>query len=126
MELLLDTHVFLWWDAEPESLGNEARAAIRDPENDVFVSVASVWEIVIKRQLGRLQFSGSPVEAITRNGFFPLAILPVHAEHTGTLPMLHADPFDRMLIAQAQLGGMTLVTVDQKIAAYPVVQLRAR
>jgi PIN domain nuclease of toxin-antitoxin system len=126
MDLLLDTHVFLWWDAEPESLGEEARSAIRDPENDVFVSAVSVWEIVIKRQLGRLQFSGSPVETITRNGFFSLPILPLHAEHAGSLPLLHSDPFDRMLVAQAQLGGMTLVTVDRKIAAYPVAQIRAR
>ena len=126
MDLLLDTHVFLWWDATPEEIAEAALAAIRSPENSVFVSSASVWEIAIKRQVGRLGFSGSPVEAIARNGFLPLPILPQHAERAGALPLLHTDPFDRMLVAQAQFASMTLVTADRKIAGYPVAQLWAR
>lgn len=126
MDLLLDTHVLLWWDEQPDRLNAVAHAAICDPGNDVFVSAVSVWEIAIKRQLGRLQFSGSPVGMISKNGFLPLPILPLHAEQAGGLPLLHSDPFDRMLIAQAQLAGMTLVTADKKITPYPVAQLWAQ
>jgi PIN domain nuclease of toxin-antitoxin system len=126
MDLLLDTHVFLWWDSDLPRLGTIARSAIRDPSNTVFVSAVSVWEIAIKRRLGRLPFEGSPTANIARNGFIPLAISPEHAERVGDLPLFHSDPFDRLLIAQAQLSGMTLVTVDQKIRRYPVVQLWAR
>jgi PIN domain nuclease of toxin-antitoxin system len=126
MDLLLDTHVFLWWDSDLPKLGAAARSAIRDAANNVFVSAASVWEIAIKRQLGRLPFVGSPVANIARNGFLQLPISPVHAEHVGSLPLLHTDPFDRILIAQAQTAGMTLVTADRRIAAYPVAQLWAQ
>ena len=126
MELLLDTHVLLWWDETPETLGEAARSAIRDHNNDIFVSSVSIWEIAIKRHLGRLHFSGSPVEIIAGNGFFPLPISPLHAERAGALPLLHSDPFDRMLVAQAQLNSMTLVTADRKITAYAVSQLWAR
>jgi PIN domain nuclease of toxin-antitoxin system len=125
MELLLDTHVFLWWDAAAPQLGKSAAAAIRDAANTVFVSAASVWEIAIKRQLGRLSFPGSPAEAIGRNGFLPLPILPRHAENAAALPALHADPFDRMLVAQARFAGLTIVTADRKLAAYSVPQLWA-
>lgn len=126
MDLLLDTHVFLWWDATPDAIADAARAAIRDPENSVFISAASIWEIAIKRQIRRLRFSGSPLHAIERNGFLPLPISPKHAERAGTLPLLHSDPFDRMLVAQAQLASMTLVTADRKIVPYSVAQLWAR
>ena len=123
MELLLDTHIFLWWDSDLPELGPSARSAIRDPANTIFISAVSVWEIAIKRRLGRLLFEGSPTANIARNGFLPLAILPEHAERAGDLPLLHTDPFDRLLIAQAQSTGMTLVTVDQHIRRYPVAQL---
>ena len=126
MDLLLDTHVFLWWDSDLPELGPNARSAIRDPANTVFVSAASVWEIAIKRRLGRLPFEGSPTANVARNGFVPLAILPEHAERVGDLPLLHTDPFDRLLIAQAQFESLTLVTVDEKIRPYPVAQLWAR
>jgi PIN domain nuclease of toxin-antitoxin system len=126
VDLLLDTHAFLWWDADLPGLGAAARSAIRDSANNVFVSAASVWEIAIKRRLGRLRFEGSPTANIARNGFQPLAISPEHAERAGDLPLLHSDPFDRLLIAQAQMEGMTLVTVDRKIQLYSVAQLWAR
>lgn len=123
MDLLLDTHIFLWWDSDRPELGPSARSAIRDPANTIFISAVSIWEIAIKRRLGRLPFEGSPTANIARNGFLPLAILPEHAERAGDLPLLHADPFDRLLIAQAQSTGMTLVTVDPHIRRYPVAQL---
>ena len=110
MELLLDTHTFLWWNGSPELLGQAARSAISDPGNTIFVSAASVWEIAIKQKRGKLRFSGSPVATITKYGFEPLPISPGHAEHAGDLPLLHSDPFDRMLVAQAQLDSLTLVT----------------
>lgn len=126
MKLLLDTHALLWWDAEPELLGEAARVAMRDSSNTVFVSVASVWEIAIKQKRGKLPLSGPPTAMIAQYGFLPLPISPVHAERAGGLPLLHSDPFDRMLVAQAQIEGMTLVTVDSKIRLYPVAQLWAR
>ena len=126
MELLLDTHVFLWWNGAPTTLRPEVREAIRDPSNSVYVSAASIWEIAIKRRLRRLEFTKPIVDAIVRNGFSPLAISPHHAEHAGSLPLLHTDRFDRMLIAQAQLASLTLVTADARIASYAVAQLRAR
>jgi PIN domain nuclease of toxin-antitoxin system len=126
VNLLLDTHTLLWWDGKPELLGETARAAMRDSTNAVFVSAASVWEIAIKQKRGKLPLSGSPMAMIAQYGFLPLSISPKHAERAGGLPLLHSDPFDRMLIAQAQIEGMTLVTVDSKIRLYPVAQLWAR
>lgn len=126
MDLLLDTHVFLWWDSGDAQLGTAARKAIADPSNGIFVSAASVWEIAIKRQIGRLFYTGSPTAAIVQNGFVPLPILPDHAERVETLPQLHRDPFDRMLVAQALSTSMTFVTADNAIVGYPVPTLWAR
>jgi PIN domain nuclease of toxin-antitoxin system len=126
VNLLLDTHALLWWDGKPELLGEAALAAMRDSHNAVFVSAASVWEIAIKQKRGKLSLSGSPTAMAAQYGFLPLPILPEHAERAGGLPLLHSDPFDRMLVAQAQIEGMTLVTVDSKIRLYPVAQLWAR
>jgi PIN domain nuclease of toxin-antitoxin system len=126
MDLLLDTHVFLCWNGTPAMLRSEVREAIRDPANSVYVSAASIWEIAIKRRLGRLEFTNPIIDAIVRNGFSPLPISPHHAEHAGSLPLLHTDPFDRMLIAQAQLDSLTLVTADARITSYAVAQLKAR
>lgn len=126
MDFLLDTHVFLWWDAATRDLGHDAASAIADPDNNVFVSAASVWEIAIKQKARRLSFAGSPAEAIGRNGFLPLPILPLHAERAAALPPLHQDPFDRMLVAQAQMASLTLITADERITAYAVPRLWAR
>jgi PIN domain nuclease of toxin-antitoxin system len=126
LDLLLDTHVFLWWDSALPELGEAARSAISDPSNNIFISAASVWEIAIKRRIGKLAFVGSPAANIGSNGFLPLPISPAHAERAAELPMYHRDPFDRLLIAQAQLAGMTLVTADRRITAYPVAQLWAQ
>lgn len=126
MELLLDTHALLWWDETPEILNEAARSAIRASSNTVFVSAASIWEIAIKLKRGKLRFSGSPTAMIEKNGFLALSISPEHAEAAGALPLLHTDPFDRMLVAQAQVEKLTLVTIDEKIRPYAVAQLWAR
>jgi PIN domain nuclease of toxin-antitoxin system len=118
MDLLLDTHAFLWWDADAAKLGEAARAAISNPENAVYVSAASVWEIAIKAAKGKLSFSGSPMAAITANGFHPLSITVEHTERAGALPWEHQDPFDRMLVAQAQAESLVLVHADSVISGY--------
>jgi len=127
MDLLLDTHVFLWWDAGADPISPAVRAAIAAPENRVYVSAASVWEIAIKSSKGKLAFTGSPSAAVALNNFLPLAIDPVHAERAGGLEWSHPDPFDRMLVAQAQAQNLTLVHADSAIAAYKgVAQMWAR
>lgn len=126
MDLLLDTHAFLWWDSRNPSLGSAAAAAIADPDNRVFVSAASVWEIAVKARLGRLSFTGSPSAAIGSNGFTPLPILSEHAEASAILPDIHQDPFDRILIAQALARRFVLVTADHKVRQYEAPVLWAR
>ena len=118
MNLLLDTHVFLWWDSRHRALNASIRAVIADPANEVFVSAASIWEIAIKRRLKRLDFRGSAVAAIGANGFHELSILPIDAEHAGDLAWQHNDPFDRMLVAQASRLGFTLATADSAIRTW--------
>jgi PIN domain nuclease of toxin-antitoxin system len=118
VRLLLDTHTFLWWVEDSPRLPKRFRAVIAGPTNDVFVSAATVWEIAIKRRTGRLVFSGSIVEEISAQGFQSMAIALDHAEAAEHLPLLHRDPFDRMLVAQAMAEGMILLTVDAKIMKY--------
>jgi PIN domain nuclease of toxin-antitoxin system len=116
--LLLDTHVFLWWDSGHAALAADLRGAIADPANRVLISAASVWEIAIKRRLRKLEFDGSPAAAIAANGFEDLAILPIDAEQAGELDWAHADPFDRLLVAQARRLAATLVTADAVVRGY--------
>jgi PIN domain nuclease of toxin-antitoxin system len=118
VDLLLDTNVFLWWDAASPDLAAACRAAIADPSNRIFVSAASVWEIGIKRQTGKLRFGGSAVEAVRKNGFLELPILGRDAELAAALDWKHADPFDRLLVAQAQVGSLTLATADRAIRGF--------
>jgi PIN domain nuclease of toxin-antitoxin system len=126
MNLLLDTHVFLWWDRQDIALSEDARNAIEDPGNSVFVSAASVWEIAIKRRLGKLAFQGSASSAIGANGFHELPIVPIDAEAAGNLAWHHNDPFDRLLVAQAMRLGFVLLTVDHLIRSFGgVAQLPA-
>jgi PIN domain nuclease of toxin-antitoxin system len=121
VNLLLDTHVFLWWDRGDKALNADAHALIADPANQVFVSAASIWEIAIKRRLKKLEFRGSALAAISANGFHELPILPMDAENAGALAWRHNDPFDRMLVAQARCLTLTLTTADVVIRAYPGV-----
>ena len=123
MILLLDTHVFLWWDSGHAALKPGARAMIEDAGNRVLVSAASVWEITIKRRAGKLDFDGSPTAAIAANGFEGLAILPIDAEQAGELAWAHADPFDRLLVVQARRLSATLVTADVLVRAFGSVPL---
>jgi PIN domain nuclease of toxin-antitoxin system len=120
MKLLLDTHVFLWWDAKDPQLPEDYRAAIAAPANDVFVSAVSVWEIAIKRSVGKLKFAGSAHNAVVRHGFQHLPITSEHAEWAGSMPERHRDPFDRMLVAQADHEKLVLMTVDSQVLSYPV------
>ncbi len=125
MDLLIDTHVFIWWDGSDPRLGRVAAAAIGDARNRVFVSAASVWEIAVKQQAGRLKFNGSPSKAIIANGFLPLPISGDQAETAAKLPPIHQDPFDRILIAQALDRQLILTTADGLISRYAVPFLSA-
>jgi PIN domain nuclease of toxin-antitoxin system len=119
VSLLLDTHALLWWLAG-DPMEERALDLIADPGTLVAVSTASIWEVAIKRALGRLGFDGSIAQEARGAGFEPLAISFDHAEHAGALPAHHRDPFDRMLVAQAQDEGLTIVTRDRALAAYEV------
>lgn len=119
MSLLLDTHVFLWWIGEPARLSDDARAAIADPQTLVYVSAASAWEISIKRALGRVDLRDEEFSyGIRESGFAELNVTVEHSLVAGALPPHHRDPFDRMLVAQATVEGLRLVTHDRVITAY--------
>ena len=120
MRLLLDTHVFLWWLADDPRLDADRRRAIADPDALVHLSAATIWEVGIKKALGRIEVSGDLVEEIERGGFLELPISAAHAAAAGRLPPHHGDPFDRMLVAQARQEGMTLVSLDRALAVYDV------
>ncbi len=119
---LLDTHVFLWALGEADRLSEAARDAIEDPANEIYVSAAVVWEIAIKHALGKLQLPSEPAIYVpARVGALGFRELPVRFEHAllaASLPRHHRDPFDRMLIAQARIEGMTFITNDQLAARY--------
>jgi PIN domain nuclease of toxin-antitoxin system len=120
--LLLDTHVFLWWRSDPARLNERAREAIAMTPI-VFVSAASAWEAAIKVALGRLVLPEPFAHGVAHSGFRRLPIFFEHAEAAAALPRHHGDPFDRMLVAQAQLEGCTLVTHDQTLAEYRIATL---
>jgi len=118
VKVLLDTHVLLWWLANDDSLPRDARRIIRDGANRAFVSAASAWEIAIKRALGKLDAPAELETALQESQFETLAITVRHAVTAGALPGHHGDPFDRMLVAQSQLEGLTLITHDRRLTAY--------
>jgi PIN domain nuclease of toxin-antitoxin system len=122
--LLLDTHVVLWWLADDPTLSEELKQTI-DEEVDVFVSVATVWEVTIKQQLGKITAPSDLPERIRDSELSNLAITADHAIAAGRLPLLHRDPFDRMLVAQAWTEGLTLVTRDETLQTYPAPFLPA-
>ena len=126
MTLLLDTHVFLWWIDDAPELGPAARDAIADPQALVLISAASAWEIAIKVVLGRIRIHSDDVRrAIHESGFTELPVRVEHGLAAGALPPHHRDPFDRMLVAQAQVERLTLVTRDRRIEPYDVKVLWA-
>ncbi len=120
MRVLVDTHVFIWCDQQPRRVDPTLLARLRNEGNDIFVSVASVWEIAIKRATGKLAFAAPIVETVERLGFQLPPITGAHAEHAGGLPRHHTDPFDRLIIAQANLEGMVLGTQDPAMRPYGV------
>ena len=125
MNLLLDTHALLWWLMDDDRLGPAAREGIAEPQNFCAVSAATVWEIAIKVALGKLDVPADIEEQLGREGFATLEVSAEHAWAVGRLPPLHRDPFDRVLVAQCRLEGLTLVTHDETLAAYAIPVLRA-
>jgi PIN domain nuclease of toxin-antitoxin system len=124
MRLLLDTHAFLWWVTNDRTLRRETRDTIAEADV-VVVSAASAWEIAVKRARGRLNAPDDLEQQLERHEFVPLDIDFRHARAAGALPRHHGDPFDRMLVAQAQLEGLTLVTRHARLALYGVATLAA-
>lgn len=121
MKLLLDTHLLLWAAGQPDRLSAEARTLIDASENELFFSAASIWEIVIKRGLNRDDFQVEPRvlrRGLLDNGYAELPIGSEHAVAVNSLPSIHKDPFDRILIAQATVEGITLLTVDSLLTQY--------
>ena len=123
LELLLDTHALLWWLAEPDRLSPVAQAAIAEPANGVHVSAASGWEIATKVRLGKLPAARELLEdlpeLLAAQGFQLLPITLLHGLHAGCYTLGHRDPFDRLLAAQAELSGLTLVSLDPALQAFP-------
>ena len=122
MSLLLDTHVLLWAAGLPERLPTAARTMIEDPGTELFFSAASLWKVVIKKGLGRPDFNVDPHllrRGLLESGYTELAVTSVHALAVDLLPPIHKDPFDRILVAQAQSEGITLLTADEVVGRYP-------
>ena len=121
MRLLLDTHLLLWAASEPAQLSAKARALISDDSNELVFSAASIWEVAIKSGLGRQDFSvdaGLLRQGLLENGYLELTVTGAHAAAVAHLPLLHRDPFDRLLIAQSRVEGLMLVTADQLVVSY--------
>lgn len=124
MRILLDTHIFLWFISGDARLSTDVRDAIRDPSNEVYLSAISVWEAIVKYQLGKLPLPESPETYLPKqrdlHQIVILALDESSVAQLGKLPPLHRDPFDRMLICQALQNGLTIATVDTAIRAYSV------
>lgn len=123
MRALLDTCTFLWAVSAPAELSSRVRELLVDPENEIFLSSVSAWEIAVKVAIGRLEIDGEPARFVPdqrqRHGFAALPLDEESALHVARLPTFHKDPFDRMLICQALVGGLTLLSPDPLIRAYP-------
>ena len=119
-KILLDTHVLLWWLMDDDKLGENAHKIIRNPNNLIFVSAASIWEISIKLNKGLLKLPEEFFDITGQQDFENLSIDFFHAKQAGLLPPIHRDPFDRMLIAQTQAEGLELMTVDGYIPQYGI------
>ena len=124
MKILLDTHIFLWYISGDQRLPADKRDAIRNAENEIYLSVVSLWETLIKHQIGKLTFPQPPElylpQQRERHRIASLALDEISVAHLASLPPLHRDPFDRMLICQANVHGLTFMTVDEIIRDYPV------
>jgi PIN domain nuclease of toxin-antitoxin system len=120
VNLLLDTHTVLWWLSDDPTLSDAARSAIADPENTVFLSAVVVWEIRIKQGIGKLDLPEDFGEVLAQQHFPELSVTVKHADTIAALPAIHRDPFDRLLVAQAVVERMTIVTRDSFIAEYDI------
>ena len=120
MNVLLDTHIVLWWLADDPALPRAAAEVVADPVTTAVVSAASVWEIAVKRAAGRLEVPDDLLEVLVAGDFQPLPLAASHPLSARGLPPHHRDPFDRMLIAQARCEGLTLISVDERFAEYDV------
>ena len=118
MNILLDTHVLLWWLADSPSLSSQARILISDTGNTIFVSVVTLWEIWLKESLGKLRLPADFEEKLAEESFESLPLTAAQTRHVATLPWRHRDPFDRMLVAQALSENLTLLTADEIIVRY--------
>ena len=118
MRILLDTHLLLWWLEGSPSLSAQARDMIGDPENTVFVSAVSLWEIWLKQSLGKLRLPGDFTQRLAAESFENLPLRASQTRHVALLPWCHRDAFDRMLVAQAQVENLVLLTADEELAAY--------
>lgn len=123
MRLILDTHILLWWWDDSPKLPQAARDLIADLDNEVFVSAVSITEIAVKKSIGRLEVDDDFAQGIENDGFTELPLTAAHGGRLAQLPLIHRDPFDRMLIVQAQAEDATLVTVDDKVRQYEVKTL---
>ncbi|MBS1863982.1 MAG: type II toxin-antitoxin system VapC family toxin [Actinobacteria bacterium] len=124
MTLLLDTHVVLWWMAgEPERIGKRAKQAIGDGKDELLISAVVIWEVAIKRRLGKLDAPADLLVRLEQAGVDLLPITAHHADRVATLPMHHQDPFDRLLVAQADIDGLTLLSGDGAMRRYEVAVL---
>ena len=122
MTLLLDTHLLLWAAGDPGRLSSKSRDLLSNPTAELMFSTASIWEVVIKNALGRSDFRVEPQQlrdGLIQNGYHELVIRSEHVLAVGLLPLIHKDPFDRILIAQAQVENVTLLTTDNQVARYP-------
>ena len=126
MRILLDTHVLLWWMQDSPSLATQAKDLIRDPENTVFVSAVSLWEIWLKQSLGKLELPVDFTEKLAAESFESLPLMASQTRQVALLPWCHRDPFDRMLVAQAQVENLVLLTADQALVAYGAAVTVAR
>jgi PIN domain nuclease of toxin-antitoxin system len=122
---LLDTHALLWWLADDPLLGHTAREIIGEGTQRIFVSAASTWEIAIKKRLGKLAAPGNISQIIDEERFTGLDISLSHGEQAGALPLIHRDPFDRILVAQAIAEGLVVITADRFIPEYDVMTMAA-
>lgn len=123
--LLLDTHTLLWWLSDSPSLGACTKEAIMEARNEIFVSAATTWEIAIKRAIGKLEAPDDIDSIVEEEGMRKLPITLFHGEQAGSLPEIHRDPFDRMLIAQAQAEGLIIVTADRVFHQYNIRLMQA-
>ena len=118
MKLLLDVHTFIWWVTDSPLLSRRAHQAIHEPANDILIGIGCVWELVIKRAIGKLHFPFDLEAVIQDHDFGVLQIAFDHLHALDTLPQLHRDPFDRLLLAQSQAEGLPIISGDRKLAAY--------